>query len=397
MIDSFLHVPKTGGSTLRSVLARQYGLSGILYCEPSGPKWPKGLSVLDFIRNGMLAQDVRLITGHYPLGVHEYARRPVRYISLLRDPLDRELSNYYYAFSYQLHPLRAAIISGELTFDVFLARQQTTPSAGQTHLLSGQYPMHGDALAAASFNMSHSLVAVGVAERFDETLLFFAKQLGWRPPLYVRRNVTKLDEERQAERDARLQNAQQAAMEYLRADYALYGQANVRLNNFVEACGRSFREAYGAYMELQDDLSRFEDADINREYAFGAEAPLPGGLARVQDSAPYRTLERFLEEPLPAPAPRNYVGYVGKVEGQTIIGWATDLWSDSPVVVSAWHEGRIVAQTTADQVREDVKRAGIAAERVGFRMPVPEGVPPAGLQVTFGETPIALRGAVGAK
>jgi hypothetical protein len=391
-IDSFLHIPKTGGSTLRSVLARQYGLDAVLYCEPTSPNWPKGLSVLDFVRGELEQREIALITGHYPLGVHEYTRRPVRYFSMMRDPLDRELSNYYYAFNYQPHPFRKAILSGELPFDAFLARHADDPSASQLYLLAGLYPLRDDALAAANFNACRSLTALGVAERFDESLLFFAKQLGWRPPLYVRRNVTRLDDRKQTEREAMSRSAQPKAMQHLRADYALYGLANVLLNHFILSCGEEFRQAYGSFMELQDELSRIDDPERYQEYSFNSEAALPGGLDRYLDSSPYRTISRFLEQPLPSKAPPcNFAGYIERIDGQRIVGWAIDVWNAAPQRVEAWHNGRKVATALCQNVREDVKRAGYAKDRVGFRMELPENVTPAEVDVTFAGSPIALR------
>jgi hypothetical protein len=392
-LDSFVHIPKTGGSTLRSVLARQYGIGSIVYCEPSSPRWPKGETVLSFLTAALQKQDVKLITGHYPIGVHEFVRRPVRYFSMMRDPLDRELSNYYYAFAYKSHFLGDAIRSGEMPFEAFLARHAHDASAPQAHLLAGQYPCRGDALEAASFNIGKGLVAFGVAERFDESLLFFAKQLGWRPPLYLRRNVTRLDDERQAKRNDTVLSAKESARKYLKTDYALYGLAETMLDDFIAGAGPAFESAIAAYHEIQADLAKHEGKDIYREYSFNDDAPLPAGTERHFDSEPYKKLVAFLAEPLARPsAPRNFAGYVERAEGNMVAGWAIDLWSDRPISVDISYKGQKLATALCDREREDVSKVGYGTSKVGFRVEVEPGIPAEEVKVSFADSPILLRG-----
>jgi len=392
-IDSFIHVPKTGGSTLRTVLARQYGVGSIVYCEPSSPNWPKGVSVLDFIKAEMAKRRLGLITGHFALGVHEYTRRPVRYFSMVRDPLERELSNYYYAYSYKAHPLREAIISGSLSFETYLDRLLRNDHASQGHLLSGLYPVRGgDPAMAANHNICESLSAFGVVERFDESLLFFGKQLGWRPPLYVRRNVTRLDDEKHAERQEKLRSERKSAFAHLRTDYGLYGLANVLLNTFIKSCGAAFKLAYDSFQELQEELLKLEDKDIYREYSFDGEAPLPGDAGRLANSTPYRRVAQFLEQPIAMPTPpKNYAGYVGQRDNHCIRGWALDIATDAPIQVTGWYKNQKIATALCDVMREDVMAAGYARANVGFRLEISHDVPTHEVEVAFADSPILLR------
>ena len=391
-IDSFLHIPKTGGSTLRAIMARQYGVDSIVYCEPTSPKWPQGETVLSFMKSKMASQRVALVTGHYPLGVHEYVRKPVRYFSMMRDPLDRELSNYYYAFAYPNHFLGEVIRSGQLSFQNFLERHNGNQAAFQAYILTGSYPHRNSTLAAAGFNMDRSLAAIGVAERFDESLLFFAKQLGWQPPLYVKRNVTRLDKTRQAEREAILTAARSSSCDLLSLDYSLYGVANILLNDFIEQAGKDFKEAMENLSELQNDLQRTENSDVFNEYAFDDAAPLPFGADKYRDSVPFRQIRRFLEEPLKLRQPiHNFVGYVERTQPGTIFGWALDLWCEVPVSVTAWYDGHKVGQAECRNLREDLLKVGYSSCQAGFRLDVGPDVPIEKVLVSFGESPILLR------
>jgi hypothetical protein len=69
----------------------------------------------------------------------------------------------------------------------------------------------------------------------------------------------------------------------------------------------------------------------------------------------------------------SIAGHVDRVEGpNTIVGWAVDLATPGRrLVVECVHEGRVLASMVADQLREDVQRAGIGDGRCGFRLTPP--------------------------
>ena len=87
----FLHLPKTAGSTLRYVIERQYDASAIvsLYESDFGEE-------VGTIPSRQL-EGCCVIMGHFYFGVHTFLSRPSTYITLLRDPVERVISHYYYA------------------------------------------------------------------------------------------------------------------------------------------------------------------------------------------------------------------------------------------------------------------------------------------------------------
>ena len=90
---AFLHVPKTAGTALRRVLAEQYGPDRVLELY-------HGIGADDVERlRRMEARDwqqVRAVAGHMEYGIHELIPFPVRYVTMLRDPVDRIVSHYSY-------------------------------------------------------------------------------------------------------------------------------------------------------------------------------------------------------------------------------------------------------------------------------------------------------------
>src|SRR5207249_5331452 len=84
----FVHVPKTGGMTLHSILSRQ--LHGVF--AESMDEVQAALNALDETELDRL----ELVAGHVPYGVHEFLRRPVTYVTLLREPVERVVSHYWF-------------------------------------------------------------------------------------------------------------------------------------------------------------------------------------------------------------------------------------------------------------------------------------------------------------
>jgi Sulfotransferase family len=236
-MDVFIHIPKTAGSTIRSIISRQYGTEGVLYFEPTSTHWPAGLSPQAFLDRECRSRNVNLITGHHQYGMHEYTRTKTRYFSMVRDPISRELSNYYYAFSYPEHLYREQIKSGRLTPEDFLRIQAQEISNSQAYLLSGPYRVGNSPRLTALHNVESEILAVGISERFDESLLYIAKTLGWRPPIYSKKNVTRLDPDRQAARAQSDAHCRKEFAHLLTDDYSVYDLANHVMNQWIEGEG----------------------------------------------------------------------------------------------------------------------------------------------------------------
>src|SRR5689334_6319058 len=126
----FLHLPKAAGTTLTQIIERQYGASAILPLYDSS--FGEELTVLSSSR----MDNVRVVTGHVYFGAHAFLSRPSTYITMLRDPIDRVISHYYFVRGDPSHYLYDHAQKLSLKEYVeFCDRQE--PNNDQTRLLAG--------------------------------------------------------------------------------------------------------------------------------------------------------------------------------------------------------------------------------------------------------------------
>ena len=96
----FLHIPKTGGSTLEECLFVQCKnddmcddsrslIKGVYYYPGGFLNEPlHGLS--PSVRRVLGRPDLRVVQGHFPFGLHSFVAGSSTYVTLLRQPIERQ-------------------------------------------------------------------------------------------------------------------------------------------------------------------------------------------------------------------------------------------------------------------------------------------------------------------
>ncbi len=392
-MDDFLHIPKASGTTIRTVISREYGVGSTFYYEPESSLFPDRKTPEIYLRSRLSQGHVRLITGHMRYGVHRALHRPARYFTMLRDPIERTLSDYFYAYAYPLHRFRNEIVDGHMGFADFLNVEGVSPALATTYFVGGEFEGLHDPLESALFNLNNCFVSIGTSERFDESILLIARDLGWRPPLYLRRNVTRMDDKLRDQRRQVREAARESLGEFFASDYQLYHAADELLSTRVHGLGARFQQALGNYSELQDALAQLDTGDVSDTYTLeGEDARLPAAAAQLLESAPYRSLvEYLLESPAQATDRTSLVGFLEVRSATIVAGWATDMARPEPVSVTLYDGDRALASATCDRPRADVAAAGYPAAACGFRFDLngPNNDPDR-LAVCFGDTPVRL-------
>ena len=236
----FLHIPKTGGSTIYKVLERQYSRAQTLRLESSQIARFKTLPAAQHGR-------YRLIQGHFYFGLHRFVPGASTYMTFLRRPVERVLSFYYYARSTPDHYLYSQLVTERLDLKTLLARELTSELCnGQTRQLAGdewedpERVITRAALERAQANLTHFRV-VGLLEEFDASLLLLRRAFGWRFPFYVKENVTK---KKETFLDAETRGLIEEAN---RLDLELYEYARKLFDEHCRAAGDSFAKELGHF------------------------------------------------------------------------------------------------------------------------------------------------------
>lgn len=189
----FVHIPKTAGTTLGAILVRLYGRDHVFTCHPD----PKVLGVTpqDFKQMPPEEQlQYQVMRGHFGFGIHKtFREEPSTYITVLREPVDRAVSHYYYARGLTSHYLHQKIVDENLSLQDYVTSGICLEmDNGQTRLLiekGGYTTPFGECppefLEQAKQNLREHFAVVGTSERFDETLVLAQTILKWSPPVYL--------------------------------------------------------------------------------------------------------------------------------------------------------------------------------------------------------------------
>lgn len=217
----FLHIPKTGGMSLREIVAAQYRPGEML--EIYGGEldfWPPNSALIAALRSP--ENRVKAIYGHFGFGVHLLAAdEHARYVTMLRHPASRIVSFYQHQ-AREPHSRLYRLIAGGQTlrdlvenhaapeFNNYVTRILATDTELiQSHLGSDWGPeaaperlrelsrsllylsgidgsegpcdqiYHRSHLETALRHIQESFLFVGITERFEESLQRLASGLGW--------------------------------------------------------------------------------------------------------------------------------------------------------------------------------------------------------------------------
>jgi hypothetical protein len=243
----FLHIPKTAGTTLNRIIDWEYNPLHIF--SINGRYFRSSYARLTRCPSSRLAR-MALFRGHMPFGLHRFLDRPATYITVLRNPIERTISEYYFAVNRRIHREHRQI--SKLSLEDYV---RTSPhNNAQTKLVAGQNDgydfLAGDCgremLTVAKENLSRYFRFVGITERFTESLALSKVLLGWRLRRYATFRVTP----RRPRTETLTETALRVISEYNCYDMELYDYAmqlfDETLLKYQEIVGREIQSVQRA-------------------------------------------------------------------------------------------------------------------------------------------------------
>lgn len=190
----FLHILKTGGSTLQAILQKQYS-EWILANENENVLNKETIKELLIKKN---VEGVKCLFGHFPYGVHEQFLKPYQYITFLREPVDRVISLYFYIKNTKGHSMYNSL--QEVSLEEFIAKEeykhlvynhQTGYLSGECSLITGY--KNKPNLSLAIKNITEDFNVVGIMEMYEESIYLMKQNLNWSDDVfnYSKQNVNK--------------------------------------------------------------------------------------------------------------------------------------------------------------------------------------------------------------
>ncbi|MES2345893.1 MAG: hypothetical protein V4494_08170 [Chlamydiota bacterium] len=195
----FLHIPKTAGTNLDNIAHAISDLSGNFHYQrlpipriPGKPPnlmtpgWIGGLQQLENNPNLLdTVPNLFFLTGHFPYGLHTHFTKPSKYVTLIRHPLKRELSDANFAYQ------RGYIDSKE--FKTYLTERMIDNP--QVRLIAGKEYMTGPCtektLAQAQENIERDFLLAAPTDDVDVFFQILASIQQWGPIAYAPMQITE--------------------------------------------------------------------------------------------------------------------------------------------------------------------------------------------------------------
>jgi hypothetical protein len=227
----FVHIPKTAGSTLNAVIDANYETDQIVQVETPVRENVERLCAL----SPQKQTRIRVVRGHGTMGMHRAWANPCLYVTLLRDPVDRVVSQFYFLRASKTHPLGVRIRDEGMTIEQYIEdKMNLQMDNGQVRALSGMGNGVGHDVAfgectARMLDMARQGIDelfyfIGLQEAFELSLERLAERLSWSIPALERKKVTHDRPDVGALSDT----ARALILEHNALDVALYDHARKR-------------------------------------------------------------------------------------------------------------------------------------------------------------------------
>lgn len=220
----FLHLESTGGVSLRkNLLEPNCGEHGVVNLYGM-------FKTYRAFRKEKI--DAKCLIGHIEFGIHNVIPLPTTYFTLLRSPIRRAVSYYYFVHEFTNEEYTASDYDLAMKYGLVDFYAKTKLDNLQTRKLAGviqrAFPScNSFLLQKAKRNLSDHFSAVGITERFSEAQELFQKCFDWplleeHPKQVARKKLLQTEETIPAEDRRRLEDIHSYDLELYEFATALF-------------------------------------------------------------------------------------------------------------------------------------------------------------------------------
>lgn len=251
----FLHVPCAAGCKFMGALRRKFNENSIcrIVANESVTRKRGKMSIAEFKNLSQEERDkIKLLMGHMSFGIHEDFSSLCDYVTLLREPVSRTISQYYYISTKLDHDDYDKV--SKMTLEEYAVSSMAGANNFQTRMISANhefssvdiFPLPANALEVAKKNLREYFKVVGVVEKFHESLFAVKKAFSWNN-VYYDHSHNHSNPKRPKNSEISLATREAIAKNNA-LDLELYSYAEKLLNESIKA--------YGSNLNL--DIAKFE-------------------------------------------------------------------------------------------------------------------------------------------
>jgi hypothetical protein len=215
----FMHIPKTGGTSIRTAIERHNNAINMINIYDSIPRDYAAISSQQFSEMSPFAvAEIDLVYGHFAYGLHRTVRRKCKYVTVIRDPFSY-IQSVYFSHKYVLR--RSEFVRFTNIFDFARSMRGLYLDNLFCRWIAGipEGPEITSAhLELAKRHIERDFAYVGISDYSDDVALAISRYFGL--PLEIpKENVTpKCDEAKSLD----IEQFRNAVEPYLRLDALLY-------------------------------------------------------------------------------------------------------------------------------------------------------------------------------
>lgn len=270
----FEHVPKAAGTTFIQILRSYYNSNRIFAIDGSHPE--KSVDAFMAMETSK-QQQFDLILGHGAYKLKHYISQPSICLTILREPVERIISHYYYVRQMSSHHLHKIVMNNKLSLHGYVTSGITGELENvyteRFSMLSKEEINNNpeQALAKAKNNLNEHFLVIGLAEKFNEFILLVKIKLGWRQlPFYVKENVTR----HRPTKNSIPKGTLDAIRKHNALDLELYHYVKKRFTDEIKDAGFSFTKELKFFNQMNKVLKPYTTARLlcRRGYSRGVRA-----------------------------------------------------------------------------------------------------------------------------